>query len=542
MRSRSAQIRVRSILALLAIPVFVLVTASGGSPDPRGPQQVALQPQVPAAPRRPEGTVVIGMRAELSTLDQGAGSVPEITVGENIFETLVYRNFDGSVRPHLAERWTVSPDGLTHTFYLRKGVKFHDGEPLNAEAVKFSLEWIRDPSVFTQFKGYWTDIKNTEVVDGHTIKFHLKQPNPLLIPLLPWHLAILPPKYVSENRQTWGRKPVGSGPYKFVEWVPNERIVMEANMDYWQGPPPFHKLIFRPIPDETARTAALLSGAVHIVGPLSLDQAPMVATTPGVHVVWVDSLSRERLAIRHDVKPFDDIRVRQAVDHAIDETAIIKNILGGNAVDYHSPLVSLEWGFDPNLKDPYPYNPARARELLAQAGYPNGFATEFEYVPGITPKNTETAEAIVNYLAAVGIKAKLNAVDYGKYTSKSRTRAMAPLSVSFWTGGGNFHGWQPFAILLDCEKSSALWNPKPRYWCNPEVDKLVSAAVQALHGRDEAKAKQLFAQAQKGAADYVYQVWLWQYKEPWGVSNKLNFTPKANNDVIMYWDQASWKK
>lgn len=542
MRTRLAQIRVRSVLAFLAIPALLLVTANGGQPEPRQPQRVALQSQAPAAVRKPEGTVVIGMRAELSTLDQGAGSVPEITVGENIFETLVYRNFDGSVRPHLAERWTVSPDGLTYTFYLRKGVKFHNGEPFNAEAVRFSLEWIRDPSVFTQFKGYWTDTKSIEIVDDYTIKFHLKQPSPLLISLMPWHLAILPPKYVSENRKTWGRKPVGTGPYKFVEWVSNERIVMEANMDYWQGPPPFQKLIFRPIPDETARTAALLSGAVHVVGPLSLDQAPMVARAAGVHVVWTDSLSRERLAIRHDAKPFDDIRVRQAVDHAIDESAIIKNILGGNAADYHSPLVALEWGFDPTLKDSYPYNPARARELLAQAGYPNGLETEFEYVPGITPKNTETAEAIVNYLAAVGIKVKLNAVDYGKFTSKSRTRAMAPLSASFWTGGGNFHGWQPFAILLDCEKSSALWNPKPRYWCNPEVDKLVAAAVQALHGRDEAKAKQLFAQAQKVAADHVYQVWLWQYKEPWGVSSKLNFKPKANNDVIMSWDQASWKK
>ena len=552
MRKRRSRSHVRSILALPLIPAALLVAAHGSQPEPRWPQQAAVQSQ-PApnsgstersqpARGKPEGTVVIGMRAELTTLDQGAGSIPEITVGENMFETLVYRNFDGSVRPHLAERWTVSPDGLTYTFSLRKAVKFHNGEPFTAEAVKFSLEWIRDPNVFTQFKGYWTDIKTVEVVDDYTVKFHLKQPNPLLIPLLPWHLAILPPKYVSENRKTWGRKPIGTGPYKFVEWVPNERIVMEANMDYWQGPPPFKTLIFRPIPDETARTAALLSGGVQLVGPLSLDHAAMVGAAPGLRVVWTDSLQRERLAIRHDVKPFDDIRVRQAIHHAIDEEAIIKNILLGKAIDIHGPLVDLEWGYDPNLKGPYPYNPARAKELLAQAGYPRGFEVDFEYAPGITPKNTETAEAIVNYLGAIGIKAKLNAIDYGKYTSKSRNHQLAPLSTSFWTGGGNFHGWQPFAILLDCEKSSPLWNPKPRYWCNPEVDKLIAAGVQALHGRDEATAKRLYAQAQKMAADYVYQIWLWQFKEPWGVSGKLTFRPKGNNDLIMYWDQASWNK
>jgi peptide/nickel transport system substrate-binding protein len=511
----------------LASAALVLLTATAALSQPRS---------------KPEGTVVIGMRAELTTLNQQAGSVPEITVGENLFETLVYRNLDGSVRPHLAERWTVSGDGLTWIFHLRRGVKFHNGEPFNAQAVKFSLEWIQDPKVFTQFKGYWTEVKTIEVVDDQTVRLHLSKPNPLMIALLPWHLPILPPRYVSENRETWGRKPVGTGPYRFVEWIPNERIVMEANLDYWQGPPPFQRLVFRPIPDETARTAALLSGAVQVVGPVSLDQASMVASAPGVHVVWTDSLARERLAIRHDVKPFDDLRVRQAVAHAIDKNAIIKNILGGHAVPIHGPLVPLEWGYDKNLKDPYPYNPARARELLAEAGHPNGFAVDFEYAPGITPKNNETAEAVVNYLAAAGIKAKVNAIDYGKFTSKSRTRALAPLNTSFWTGGGNFHGWQPFAILLDCEKSSALWNPKPRYWCNAEVDKVVDATVQAVQARDEAKARQLMAQAQKQAAEYVYQVWLWQFRQPWGVSNKLEFKPKGNDDVIMTWDQASWKK
>lgn len=491
---------------------------------------------------KPEGTVIVGLRAELTTLDQGAGSIPEIVTGENIFETLVYRNLDGSVRPHLAERWTVTPDGLTWTFHLRKGVKFHDGEPFTAEAVKFSAEWIRDPKVRSQFKGYWTDVKGYEIVDDHTIRIQLSKPNPLMISLMPWHLAILPPKYVSEHRETWGRKPIGTGPYKFVEWIPNERLVMEANLDYWQGPPPFQRLVFRPIPDETARTAALLSGAVHVVGPIALDQVQMVSSSPGVHVVWTDSLLRERLAIRHDVKPFDDLRVRQAVAHAIDKNAIIKNILGGQAVAIPGPLVPLEWGFDPGLKDPYPYNPARAKELLAQAGRGGGFEVEFEYAPGMTPKNAETAEAIVNYLAAVGIRAKVNAIDYGKFISKSRTRTLAPLNTSFWTGGGNFHGWQPFAILLGCDKGSDLWNPKPRYWCNRDVDKLVDASVQALQARDEAKAKQLLAQAQKQAAEYLYQVWLWQFKQPWGVSDKLNFKPKGNDDIIMTADQASWKR
>lgn len=551
----------RRTIALLIAGTFMFIAACGGPSqgqstqpsDPyaqagpasqfaQGTAQAPTGQQQQVGQEKPEGTLVVGLRAEIATLDQGAGSIPEITVGENIFETLVYRDFDGSVRPHLAERWEISPDGLNYTFFLRKGVKFHNGEPFNAETVKFSVEYIMDPETFTQFKSYWTDVDKIEPLDEHTVLFRLKRPNPLLLPLTPWHLPILPPKYVNENRKTWGRKPVGTGPYKFVEWIPNERIVMEANLDHWQGPPPFEKVVFRPIPDETARTAALLSGEVHVVGPLNLDQAPMIDQAPGVHVVWTDSLSRERLAMRNDVKPFDDIRVRQAVHHAIDRQAIIKSILAGQANPIYGPLVNLEWGFSPDLKDPYPYDPARAKELLAQAGHPNGFETEFEYSPGILPKNDETAEAIVNYLAAVGIKANLKAIDYAKQTEKARKREQVALNTTFWTGGGNFHGWQPFTILLSCDKASALWSPKPGYWCNREVDKLIEAGGQALHEKDEAKAKQLYAQAQKLAAEHAYQVWLWQFKEPWGVSDKVQFKPKGNNDIIMSWHQASWKK
>lgn len=490
--------------------------------------------QVRAAPAAKD-TLIIGTSSELTTLDQGAGSIPEITVGENIFETLANRKLDGTVEPNLATRWEVSPDARTWTFYLRKGVKFHNGEPFNAEAVKFSVEWIRDPKVFTQFKGYWSLLDRVDLVDDSTVRFYFTKSYPLLAQVLPWHLPILPPKYVSENRTSWGRKPIGTGPYKFVEWVPNVRIVMEANMDYWGGPPPFKKLIFRPIPEETARTAALLSGEVDIVGPLNLDQAAMVAATKGVRVEWTDTLARERIQIRWDKKPFDDIRVRQAIAHAINRDPIIKSILGGRAVPVYGPVVKLEWGFDPNLKDPYPYNPARARQLLAEAGYPNGLEADYAYVPGMTAKNAEAAQAIASDLAAVGIKLNLTPTEWGKFVKMQKEHQAAPLSQTFWKGGGNFHGWHPFQILLHCKVSSALWNPKtPQpYWCDPKVDALHEEATQVLV-TDPARARQLWAQAQELAAKLVHQLWLWQYKEPWGASDKIVFKPAPSSDIRVF--------
>ncbi len=399
----------------------------------------------------PGGTLVIGTSVELKTLDQGAGSIPEITVGENIFETLLTRKVDGSVAPNLSPEWQISPDAKTWTFRLRRGVRFHDGEPFNAEAVRFSVDWIRDPKVFTQFKGYWSELERTDIVDEYTVRFQFKRPYPILAQLLPWHLPILPPKYVSEHRDSWGRRPIGTGPYKFVEWIPNDRIVLEANTQYWGGPPPFRRLVFRPIPDETARTAALLSGEVQIVGPLSLDQADKVAATKGVRVTWTDSLLRERLQVRWDRKPFDDLRVRQAVAYAINRTAVIKNVLGGHARAIYGPAVRSEWGFDPKLADPYPYNPAKAKQLLAEAGYANGLEAEYVYVPGISPKSDETAQAIASDLAAAGIRLKLLPTEWGKFVSLQSGHQMTPLSQTFWQGGGTFHVWQVFHVLLHCK-------------------------------------------------------------------------------------------
>ncbi len=518
MRTIHGRMRFVAVAPMLAL----VVLAGGGWREARG------------APV-PGDTLVIGTSVELKTLDQGAGSIPEITVGENIFETLLTRKLDGSIAPHLSPDWQVSADARTWTFRLRRGIRFHDGEPFNAEAVKFSVEWIRDPKVFTQFKGYWSDLERTDIIDDYTIRFQFKRPYPVLAQLLPWHLPILPPRYVNGHRDTWGRRPVGTGPYKFVEWIPNDKIVLEANTEYWGGPPPFKRLVFRPIPDETARTAALLSGEVQIVGPLNLDQVDRVAATNGIHVVWTDSLLRERLQVRWDSKPFDDIRVRQAVAYAINRTGIIKNVLGGHARAIYGPVVRSEWGFDPTLADPYPYNPAKAKQLLAEAGHANGLEVEYAYVPGLTPKSEETAQAIASDLAAVGIKLKLSPSEWGKFASLQTEHRMTPLSQTFWQGGGTFHAWQVFHVLLHCKVSSALWNPKnPQpYWCDPKVDELADQATE-LAAADPDKAKQLLAKAQQMTARDVYQVWLWQFREPWGMSDKVEFRPMASGDVRIF--------
>ncbi len=492
-------------------------------------------PYAAAAAGAPLDTLVIGMNVEVKTLDQGAGSIPEITMGENIFETLLTRNLDGTVGPNLSPDWQVSADARIWTFHLRRGVRFHNGEPFNAGAVKFSVDWIRDPKVLTQFKAYYADLDRIEIVDEYTVRFHFKRAFPLLAQLLPWHLPILPPKYVSEHRDTWGRRPVGTGPYKFVEWIPNERIVMDANAEYWGGRPLFKRLVFRPIPDETARTAALLSREVQIVGPLSLDQAPMVAGAKGVRVAWSDSLLRERIQVRWDKKPFDDIRVRQAVAYAVNRTGIIKNILGGQARAIYGPIVRSEWGFSPKLNDPYPYNPARARQLLAEAGYPNGLEVDYAYAIGITPKNAETAQAIASDLAAVGIRLKLLPTEWGKFIQLQTSHMMTPLSQSMWQGGGTFHAWHAFHVLLHCKVSSDLWNPKkPQpYWCDPRVDDLADQASELVMA-DPQKALRLFADAQEMAARDVYQVWLWQYREPWGVSARVEFHPAPSSDIRIF--------
>jgi peptide/nickel transport system substrate-binding protein len=359
-----------------------------------------------------------------------------ITVMNNIFEGLIrYKPGTTELEPWLAEKWDVSPDGKVFTFYLRKGVKFHDGTDFNADAVVFSFERQRDPNHPFHKYGEWeywswcfNEIEKVEKVDDYTVKITLSEEfAPFLTTMAMFTVYIVSPK----NHEKWGAEasshPVGTGPFKFVEWVKDDHITLEKFENYWGPKPKIDKLIFKVIPDASVRLLELQKGTIdgmEFPNPDDLekikgDKNLTLLTQPGLNIGYL------AFNLGQDTPGYDpklsDVRVRKAIYHAINRQDIVEHLYKGTAVVAKNPLPPTLWGYNDEIVD-YEYNPDKAKELLKEAGYPNGFETNLWAMPVARPymfDPQKIAEAIQSDLAKVGIKAKIVTYDWGTYLDKT---------------------------------------------------------------------------------------------------------------------------
>jgi peptide/nickel transport system substrate-binding protein len=403
----------------------------------------------------------------------------------NIFDPLVSLRADGQVFPGLAESWTSTPDGLTWTFKLKPGVKFHDGTPFNAEAVKFSFDRMVDPETKSRqagvaLRGFYD---RTEVVDPLTARIVLKKPKASFLTVLSQaFFAPVSPKAAREAGAEFGRKPVGTGPFKFVEWVQNQHIKLAKNPDYSWGPPYLHKgaahfntLTFRQIPDAGARLAALESGQVdaidlpptHQLERLKADPRFQVKSAPQPGMPWGWPMNVKKA-------PTDDLRVRQAMIYALDRVALVRAVHQGAFKPAFGPLTPVTFGYNPAVEKMYPYDPKRAEALLDEAGWKKG-------ADGMRAKdgqplvlehyvfyNTADAEFVQAELRKVGIKTNVILQEVGtvnQVATEGAKNNLAPLpfasldpelmSILFHSrneGKGfswTFHKIKPIDDLLD---------------------------------------------------------------------------------------------
>lgn len=375
-------------------------------------------------------TLVVGLVAEPTSMDPGQlTDINSMRVLSSVYDTLVrFKEESFTQEPGLATSWTISPDGLAYTFTLRRGVKFHDGTAFNAEAVKFTYDRLLDPKhpyantgpfPFASF--YYGAIKQVSVVDPYTVRFTLKKPfSPLLNNLTLNTGRIVSPAAVKKWGKEFAGHPVGTGPFKFASWQKNVRIVLEANSGYWDGAPKLDRLIFRPLVEEQTRVTELLSGGVDFIVDVPPDNVEQVKKDarfvyyeqPGPHIWWV-TLNTQK-------KPFSDVRVRRAANMAINKDAIAKDILKGTATAALGPIPpAITWAYTDQVTK-YAYDPDKAKKLLTEAGYPNGFSAVF-WIPesGSGMQSPKTmAQAIQADLAAVGIKASIQTYEWGAYLNK----------------------------------------------------------------------------------------------------------------------------
>jgi peptide/nickel transport system substrate-binding protein len=400
-------------------------------------EEVEVEKVVTATPQPRE--VVIALEAEPRTLDPNMHSdFQTMKINPIYMDTLVWAGFGIDYRPALATSWETV-DEVTWRFKLREGVTFHNGEPFNAESVKFTVDRIMDPALESPQANTITPlIQEAQVVDEYTVDIITKSPYPGLLAQIAL-LNLVPPEYVEEvGNEAYAQNPVGCGPFEFVEWVPGDHLTFVAYEDYWGGPPDFDVLTLRPILEEATRIAAFQAGEVDIIQNISPELASQVENYGEIQVL--EGARQVYLAMDTKNPPFDDVRVRQAMNYGIDIDAIAESLMAGwPAVRATGGFVPATVGYDPSVK-PYPFDPEKAASLLADAGYADGFDIPLNITltgEGIV-KTQDLAEAIQAYLGELGVNVEIviheNAVFWQQYHSVGFENGMY---IASWSIGQN---------------------------------------------------------------------------------------------------------
>jgi dipeptide transport system substrate-binding protein len=440
-----------------------------------------------------------------------------------------------NIRPALAESWTVSPNGKQYTFKLRKGVKFHSNanfkpsRDFNADDVLFSWNRMADEShpfhkmTAGQTFSYYDDmgmkniVDKVEKLDDSTVRFDLKRPEaPFLADMAMDFASILSKEYF-ETMQKKGTPnaadvyPIGTGPFEFVSYQKDAIIRYKAFDKYWGGRPKIDTLVYAITRDATARYAKLKTGECQVMAfpkPADLDE---MKKDPQLNVLQKEGLNIGYIAFNVEKKPFDDKRVRQALNLATNKDAILKAVYQGNGQVAKNPIPPILWSYNDAVKD-YPYDPAKAKELLTQAGLGNGFELELWYLPVTRPYNPDgkrMAEMIQADWEKVGVKAKLVTYEWAEY--RKRAKQGEHQVVMFGWSGDNGDPDNFFVPLLGCEAVKGGGNNAR--WCNKPFEDLIIKAAQTPKQADRAK---LYEQAQM----------IFKEEAPWiTVAHSIRFDP-----------------
>ena len=460
-----------------------------------------LGPALPAS-AQPAGTLVVGLVAEPVNLDPAqVTDLNSNRVGRRIVETLVtFPEESTQVVPGLAESWTISKDGLRYTFKLRKGIAFHDGTPFNAEAVKFSIDRQIDPEHPANKLGkypfanyFFGNVKAVEVVDPSTVEFVLKEPRASFLTILTSAAAsIVSPAAVKKSGADYALQPVGTGPFKYVSWDRGQRVVLEKNPSYWRSPVKVDRVVYRPIVEGQARLTELLTGSLDLIVDVPPDFLGQIAQSPKTTLLMQVGAHVWYLGINNQKKPFDDKRVRQALNYAVNKEAIVRDVLKGTGSLSRGPVLPSTWGADPGLK-PYPYDPERAKKLLAEAGYPSGFSTTL-WVPesGSGMQSPVPMSTVIqSNLKAVGITVALQTMEWGAYLAKLRTKEQELFALS-WMAGNEDPDMVMYPLLHSSQWTPA--GPNRALYKNERFDELLH---QARLTTDQGKRAALYREAQR---------------------------------------------
>ncbi len=477
---------------------------------------VALAVQ-PAAAKDPD-TLVVVQEAEPVGLDIMQSSIQTtMSVGYNLHDTILKPQEDATVKPGLVEKWEKVND-LTWKFTLVQGATFHNGEPVDAAAVKFSFERLMSDALKSPHRGKLNLFKGVEVIDARTFTMSTSEPYAPGLYMLAQYFFIVPPKYVQQvGDAEYNLKPVGCGPYRLERWVKGQEVVMTAYEKYYGPKPAYKRLVFRGVPEEASRIAALLTGEADVVSGIPVHQRPKILASGKAYLT--DQMgSMNYLGLNTYEKPFNDVRVRQAVNYGVNRELINQALFQGKAILCRGPISPRTFGADPTLK-PYPYDPEKAKKLLAEAGYPNGFEARLAYGTYM-PQIQEQAEAIAADLGKIGIRVKLEPYERAVMWERYKNR-QHQMYIYFWDDAP-----EPDRYMY------SLFHSKSRdyYYKNETVDRLLEKGRTTLDPAERAKVYRELDRFLYEDAPWVY---LYVIPEVYAVSNAVEYQGLRDGYLIM---------
>jgi glutathione transport system substrate-binding protein len=463
--------------------------------------------------------IVIGVHEDFTTMDPHMSNDTLSMSAQRLMMPGLF-GFDENMKviPVLADGYDASDDAKVFTIRLRKGVKFHDGTDFNAAAVKATFDRVSNPDNKLRRYTLFSNIAKTDVIDDTTVRMQLKQPFASMINVLAHpSAAIISPANLEKFGKDISQNPVGAGPYKFVTWKQGDHLRVEKNPNYYKpGLPKVDSITLRPTPENATRVAMLQSGTAHFVYPMAPEQMKSLEGNPNVEAVAKPSVWARYMNMNVTKKPFDDVRVRHALNHAVNKRAFAKVVFSGFAEPMNSIMA------DPvefhRKQGEYAYDPNKAKQLLAEAGHPNGFETE------IWGANTSTTirgmEFIQQQLALVGVKAKIVPMERG-----TRVEKMEAVSIQTAEMRMNHGGWSP-------STGEADWAIRPLFgteshppksfnlgfYSNPKVDELIQ---QGLAIPDPGKRAAIYGEIQKVIWNDAPWIFLVSENNLWAKSKKL---------------------
>ncbi|WP_274424294.1 ABC transporter substrate-binding protein [Chelativorans sp. YIM 93263] len=370
--------------------------------------------------------LVVGVVLEPPHLDPTAGAAAAIDeiVYANIFEGLTRIGPNGNVQPALAESWEVSDDGTVYTFHLREGVTFHDGTTFDAEDVKFSLERAMAEDSTNAQQQLFSAIETVEVIDPATVEVTLENPQGSFLYNMGWGDAVIvAPESAENNREN----PVGTGPFTFENWAKGSSVTIVKNPDYWGEPVALDEAEFRFIPDAAASVTALLSGDVQAFPNLQAsDSLPQIEADPRFEVVIGATEGETILAMNNGKEPFDNLQVRQAISHALNRDEIILGATSGNGVPIGSHFSPASEAYV-DLTDTYPHDIEKAKEILAEAGYPEGFEATLKLPPPTYAR--QGGEIVASQLREIGIEFEIIPMEWAQWLEQVFTNRDYDLTI-----------------------------------------------------------------------------------------------------------------